>query len=157
MNKFWNAVAWIIMVILFMFGAYNVYSAERGAPTGDNMAKAVFPAELYVTLLDASPAASTGLSAVEDLGMTPRETKCMISITGTTPTSWTAAFYSGPSSTNMTTQYPVGATQSDTFSSFPIAKNFLNGYGDRYWKVNNVSTVGGDATTKYTVQCTGIK
>lgn len=156
MRKF-EAVC-LIVVIFLLAWFLPIHGADYGAPVGKNTARAVFPAELGPTkLLDASPAAATGVSAVTDIGMTPREMKCTVIAGGTAPTSWNFAFYTGPDSTNMSLAYPTGTT-STTVTSFPSEVYFGDSYGgNRYWKINNIATVGGDATTTYTVYCTALK
>lgn len=156
MSKTNTVLGFVVTVILFLWGSV-LLGADSYLPSGNTQSSVAFPPEYSVTLLDASPAASTGASTAKDMKFDPIVTKCWVSVTGTAPTSWTVAFYAGPSATTMTTQYAAGATQSDTITTFPFQKGFSGGYGARWWKVNNISTVGGDATTKYTVRCSGSK
>lgn len=144
----------ILITLFFILWACTVFAIDWGAPTGQTQVVVATPPERYITLLDAS--VTTGMSAIKDLGMTPKETKCFVTATVLDPSNFVVAFYAGPNTTDMWLAYPSGTT-SNTITSFPTGVSFVNGYGDRYWKVNYVSRSGGGATSAITVKCTGLK
>ncbi len=144
------AMLWLALIILVA----NGYGEDVGVPAGKNV-NVAYPPEFTKTLLDASPAASTGMSAVTDMGMKPKSMTCVFNQGGTAPTSWTFTIYTGPDSTNMFS-IPIDSSTNKTITTFPYGIDF-NTYPMRYWKINNTSTVGGDGTTTYTVKCTGTK
>ena len=143
----------ILAAILILCLVSVSFAVDFGAPTGKSV-NVVFPAETYITLLSGS--GTTGISLIKDIGFTPKETKCFVTNGGTAPTNFVVAFYTGPDTTNMYLAYPSGTT-STTITRFPTGVSFVNGYGDRYWKVNYVSVASGDVSTTITVKCTGLK
>ena len=158
MSKWIGRIGWLVIIVLFAW-FHAVYAIDDGAPTGRTRAFAVFPAEDYITILDSSPATSTGYSTIKDFQQTPKIVLCTVKVAaGTVPTSWTFEAATGPadSSANMVLAYPTG-TSSTTISTFPAKVSFLEGYTDRYWRIRNLSSVGSDATTRYSVTCTGLK